>query len=202
MSQFYTIASVCASELRVKDSRFIAWLTPAAMREQAEELIAERSRQFHDARHNCYALRVGCDARLIALASDAQEPSGSAGRPMLQALESHQLTNIAAVVTRYFGGTKLGVGGLMRAYSSAVQAAIAQATLLPIFATRRFELHYAYQLSGIVDRVLHQFDAEIIKSEFGIEVNREIEIRAERTPEFNLVLNELSAGRVQCKLVE
>lgn len=186
----------------MKDSRFIAWLTPAATREQAEELIAERSRQFHDARHNCYALRVGCDARLIALASDAQEPSGSAGRPMLQALESHQLTNIAAVVTRYFGGTKLGVGGLMRAYSGAVQAAIAQATLLPIFATRRFELHYAYQLSGIVDRVLHQFDAEIIESEFGIEVNRVIEIRAERAPEFNLVLNELSAGRLQSKPLE
>lgn len=202
MSQFYTIASACESELRVKDSRFIAWLTPAATRELAEDLICERSRQFRDARHNCHALRVGCDAQLIALASDAQEPSGSAGRPMLQALESHHLTNIAAVVTRYFGGTKLGVGGLMRAYGGAVQAAIAHATLLPIFATCRFELRYSYQLSGIVDRVLHQFEAGIIKSEFGIEVNREIEILAERAPEFGLVLNELSAGRVHCRRME
>ncbi len=193
----YTIAAACEAELRVKDSRFIAWLVPAQSREQAEALIAGRAQQFADARHNCHAFRLGLGEQLIAHSSDAQEPSGSAGRPMLQALAAHQLTNLVAVVSRYFGGTKLGIGGLMRAYSGAVHAVIAQAKLVPLIRTQRLQVTYPYQHSAVVEKALHQYHAEILQSDFGAEINRLVAVRLEVEEAFCASLKEWSGGRVQ-----
>lgn len=193
----YTIAAACEAELRVKDSRFVAWLAPAQSREQAEALIAGRAQQFAEARHNCHAFRLGLGEQLLAHSSDAQEPSGSAGRPMLQALAAHRLTNLVAVVSRYFGGTKLGIGGLMRAYSGAVQAAIARATLVPLHPRIRLRLTYAYHHSAAVEKALHQYHAETLQSDFGAAISRLIAIRQEVEEAFCADLNEWSGGRVQ-----
>ncbi len=193
----YTIAAACEAEVRVKDSRFVAWLAPAQSREQAEALIAGRAQQFADARHNCHAFRLGVGEALLAHSSDAQEPAGSAGRPMLQALAAHRLTNLVAVVSRYFGGTKLGIGGLMRAYSGAVQAAIAQAKLVPLIRTHRLLLTYRYQHSAAVEKALHQYHAEILQSDFGAQINRLVAVRLEVVEDFCASLKEWSSGRVQ-----
>lgn len=193
----YTIAAACEAELRVKDSRFVAWLAPAQSREQAEALIAGRAQQFAEARHNCHAFRLGLGEQLLAHSSDAQEPSGSAGRPMLQALAAHRLTNLVAVVSRYFGGTKLGIGGLMRAYSGAVQAAIARATLVPSHPRICLRLNYAYHHSAAVEKALHQYDVETLQSDFGAAISRLVAIRQELEPLFRASLNDWSGGRVQ-----
>lgn len=197
MSTYSTIAVACCAETRVKDSRFIAWLSPAASRAQAEELLAARAKEFSEATHNCYAYRLGMAEQLLAYANDAHEPSGSAGRPMLQVLEARKLTNVLAVVTRYFGGTKLGVGGLMRAYSGAVQAALAVATLLPLIRTTSFQLTYQYTDSANVESVLRKFDARVVANDFGVEVQRCIEVHAEHAETFVFELNERCAGRVR-----
>ena len=197
MSAFFTLAAACSAETRVKDSRFIAWLTPAQSRAQAEELLAARAKEFSDATHNCYAYRLGMEEQLLAYANDAHEPAGSAGRPMLQVLESRKLTNVLAVVTRYFGGTKLGVGGLMRAYSGAVQAVIEAATLLPFIRKSSLQLTYQYADSANVESVLRKFEAHVLANDFGLEVQRRIEVRAEQTEEFAFELNERCAGRVR-----
>ncbi|MDZ7265892.1 MAG: IMPACT family protein [candidate division KSB1 bacterium] len=199
---FHTIAAACEAEVRVRDSRFIAWLAPAQSRAQAEALIAARARQFADARHNCYAFRLGLGEQLLAHSSDAQEPSGSAGRPMLQTLAAHQLTNLVAVVSRYFGGTKLGIGGLMRAYSSAVQAAIARATLVPLHPRTHLRLTYSYHHSAAVEKALHQYQAKTLASDFGTAISRLVVIRRDLEPAFRSSLTDWSGGRVQIQAVE
>lgn len=193
MADYFTLAAPCAAESRVKDSSFIAWLTRA----QAEEGLAARVKEFADATHNCYAFRIGMGEQLLAYANDAHEPAGSAGRPMLQVLEARKLTNVLAVVTRYFGGTKLGVGGLIRAYSGALQAALEQASLLPLIPMCSFQLNYQYPDSANVESVLRKFEAQVLENDFAMEVQRRVEVAAEVAEEFVFALNERCGGRVR-----
>jgi uncharacterized YigZ family protein len=201
MAELFTIAAASEAELRAKDSRFLAWLAPVDARAHAEELIAKRSQRYADATHNCFALRVGSGDQLLARSSDAQEPAGTAGRPILQALESHRLTNIVAVVTRYFGGTKLGIGGLIRAYAAATHAAIAKTVLIPVFASQAYRLIYQYHDSSGIEKALHKFALKLSEADFGSEIKRVVEIRAEHAEEFESSLQEASAGRVAIERV-
>ncbi|WP_336647688.1 IMPACT family protein [Microbacterium sp. MMO-10] len=124
-----TIAAAVTRELIVKKSRFIAHLVPVRSVAEADEVIASVRRQYWDARHNCTAMVTGV-TRDQARSSDDGEPSGTAGIPMLEVLRRRGLTDVVAVVTRYFGGVKLGAGGLIRAYSTAVSDALDEAVLL------------------------------------------------------------------------
>lgn len=113
------------AELVEKKSRFIATVRPAASEEEAAAFIEEMKKKYYDARHNCSAFVIGNKAQ-ITRSSDDGEPGGTAGRPMLEVLLGSEIRNIAAVVTRYFGGTLLGTGGLVRAYSGVLKEAIAK----------------------------------------------------------------------------
>ncbi|MFB7843855.1 IMPACT family protein [Microbacterium sp. NPDC056052] len=124
-----TIAAPVTRELVVKKSRFIAHLVPVRSVAEADEVIASVRRQYWDARHNCTAMVTGVTGDQ-ARSSDDGEPSGTAGIPMLEVLRRRGLTDVVAVVTRYFGGVKLGAGGLIRAYSTAVSDALDDAALL------------------------------------------------------------------------
>lgn len=124
-----TIAAPVRTESEVKGSRFLADLRPVGDLDEAEAVIAEVRREFHDARHHCTALVVG-PAADRQRSNDDGEPSGTAGAPMLAVLRGAELTDVVAVVTRWFGGTLLGTGGLTRAYGGAVTDAVAAATRL------------------------------------------------------------------------
>lgn len=113
------------AELVEKKSRFIATVRPVASEEEAAAFIEEMKKKYYDARHNCSAFVIGNKAQ-ITRSSDDGEPGGTAGRPMLEVLLGSEIRNIAAVVTRYFGGTLLGTGGLVRAYSGVLKEAIAK----------------------------------------------------------------------------
>lgn len=113
------------AELVEKKSRFIATVRPVASEEEAAAFIEEMKKKYYDARHNCSAFVIGSKAQ-ITRSSDDGEPGGTAGRPMLEVLLGSEIRNIAAVVTRYFGGTLLGTGGLVRAYSGVLKEAIAK----------------------------------------------------------------------------
>lgn len=112
-------------EISEKKSRFIAALRPVETEEEAEYFIAERRKKYWDARHHCFAYIIGSRAEKIKFSDDG-EPGGTAGKPMLEVLSGEGLCNVAAVVTRYFGGTLLGTGGLVRAYTRAVQEGLKQ----------------------------------------------------------------------------
>ncbi len=129
---FYQITSDGHGEYEEKKSRFIAVLTKAENEEEAETFIREMKKKCHDARHNCSAYIVtGEDGRKITRFSDDGEPSKTAGQPILAVLEHEKLINCVCVVTRYFGGILLGTGGLVRAYTDATKAAVADAAVVP-----------------------------------------------------------------------
>lgn len=121
---FLTISEAVQAEIVEKKSKFIANLYPVENIEEAERLILEIKRKYHDARHNCMAYRIVKDNQIIEKSSDDGEPSGTAGSPMLNILQKHDLCNIVIIVTRYFGGVLLGTGGLLRAYSDSLLKAV------------------------------------------------------------------------------
>lgn len=142
-----TIAARVRTESEVKASRFVADLVPVADLAAAETVITEVRREFHDARHHCTALVVGDDGGRQR-SNDDGEPSGTAGAPMLAVLRGAELTDVVAVVTRWFGGTLLGTGGLTRAYGGAVGDAVAAATRVRRRRMDRFALAVGHEAAG------------------------------------------------------
>lgn len=129
MTEYKTIAGECSGEITEKKSRFIATLCPVETEEAALEFIARMKKNYWDARHNCSAYIIGTD-KPLERCNDDGEPSRSAGMPMLDILKGSDLHNVVVVVTRYFGGILLGVGGLVRAYQEAVRAGINNGTVI------------------------------------------------------------------------
>lgn len=124
-----TIEQKLVHEIVIERSRFICTMIPVTTNDEAQRLLAEIKKQYWDATHNCSAYIIGRNAE-IQRYSDDGEPSGTAGIPMLEVLKKNQLYDVLAVVTRYFGGIKLGAGGLVRAYSKSVSATVAAASLI------------------------------------------------------------------------
>src|SRR5690606_38737968 len=151
-----TIAAAVDHELVIKKSRFIAHVAPAASPEAADAIIAEVRRRAWDARHNCSAQVTGVLGDR-ARSSDDGEPSGTAGMPMLEVLRRRGLTDVVAVVTRYFGGVKLGAGGLVRAYSSAVSEALDRAAIVDRMALARATVAVPHADAGRLDNLLRDW---------------------------------------------
>ena len=123
MDEWYTLYKGGTGEIEEKKSRFIATIMPVSSEEEAASFIAKLKKQYWDARHNCSAFVIGANGEKTRCSDDG-EPSGTAGRPMLDVLTGEHVTNVCVVVTRYFGGTLLGTGGLVRAYSAAVRSGL------------------------------------------------------------------------------
>lgn len=141
-------------ELEIKRSRFLTRLRRVGSEEAAREVIEERRSTFFDARHHCSAFVLGPEAR-TARSSDDGEPAGTAGIPMLTTLQRHGLSDVVAVVTRYFGGIKLGAGGLVRAYTDAVAQAIATAGTREVRLDAVLRVDVDFAVAGSVEAQLH-----------------------------------------------
>ncbi|MUL63698.1 YigZ family protein [Mycobacterium sp. CBMA 234] len=153
-----TIASPVTREMVVKKSRFIAHVAPVTSVAEADEVIAAVRKQAWDAGHNCIAMVTGLTADQ-ARSSDDGEPSGTAGVPMLEVLRRRALTDVVAVVTRYFGGVKLGAGGLIRAYSTAVSEALDEAKLVHRQLLRQVTVAVPHADAGRIDNFLRDWAA-------------------------------------------
>ena len=127
---FKTIKENTSAEIVEKKSKFIANIFYVESREEAESIIKEINKKYHDARHNCYAYRIVSEEGIIEKASDDGEPSGTAGGPMLNILSKSNLGNVLVIVTRYFGGILLGTGGLVKSYSSACALGLEKAGII------------------------------------------------------------------------
>ncbi|WBY00068.1 IMPACT family protein [Ramlibacter tataouinensis] len=152
-----TLAEPVRAEVVVKKSRFIACVQPAAGRAQAQEVVAAMRAEHPGATHVCWALLAGGQSA----ANDDGEPSGTAGRPMLEVLRRQRLDGVLATVVRYFGGIKLGAGGLVRAYTDAVAQALLHAQKVPLQRTVRLALQVPYELEGLVRREAAAHGAEL-----------------------------------------
>lgn len=154
-----TIDRPVEHELVIKKSRFLTHVAPVASPEHADEVIAEIKKRFWDARHNCSAQVTGLHGDR-ARSSDDGEPSGTAGMPMLEVLRRRELTDVVAVVTRYFGGIKLGAGGLVRAYSSAVSEALDLAHLVDRRVLSQVTIPVPHADAGRIDNLLRAWVGE------------------------------------------
>lgn len=152
---FYHIDRGRTLAVKIKRSEFICALEPVTTVEDAKAFISKISLEHRQATHNCWAYRVG-EKGEMSHSSDNGEPSGTAGRPMLNALESNGLTQVAAVVTRYFGGVKLGIKGLIQAYAGAVQAVVDSAPLIRLVRCRQYVVKVPYAFN---DTFLHLLKA-------------------------------------------
>ena len=150
---YRVLGEMAEGEIVEKKSRFIATLSPADSEQGAIDFIESVRKKHYDARHNCFAFIIGKDGRLERCSDDG-EPSGTAGRPMLEILRSAGLRDVAAVVTRYFGGTLLGTGGLVRAYTQAMQAALERCSIVTMRYGIRYHITGDYVLAGKLQYLL------------------------------------------------
>ena len=145
------------AEIVEKKSRFIANLFYVASLEEAEEKLAQIKKKYYDAKHNCFAYVLGVNAEIVK-SSDDGEPQGTAGHPMLDILKGNDLTNCIAIVTRYFGGTLLGTGGLVRAYSDSLKAAIANAKTSELLNAYKVSFEINYDDYGKVENLVQNLN--------------------------------------------
>jgi len=176
VSKSYRVPTAWAEvELEVKKSRFIACGAPVSDEEGVRALIADAVARYPHATHHCSAYVLGMPSRPQAAGSnDDGEPSGTAGRPMLNLLLGQQIGGCAVVVTRYFGGIKLGAGGLVRAYSGAVRELIQAWPMQELEPQAEIRLVYPYNLQPQVDALLQRFGAQVLGSEYGVDVRLQL----------------------------
>jgi uncharacterized YigZ family protein len=167
MDDYDILAGPGEAELKIQRSRFLAWAGPAVDEAAARLAVADMQKRYHDCRHVCHAWRLGAPPATAEARADAGEPAGTAGEPILAAIRQAELTDTAVVVARYFGGVKLGPGGLARAYGGAAAAALAAAPRRTIRLGREFSLRFGYSQQGIVSRLLVQHDGRTLAEDFG-----------------------------------
>ncbi len=185
--------STTAELPRISGSRFVAHAAPAAAEEAALAVVETRRAADPDATHHCWAY-VLADGR--AHSSDDGEPRDTAGAPILRHLQGAGLADVVVVVTRWYGGTNLGRGGLVRAYGDATAAVLEAAEIIerPAMVTRT--LHHPYELTAAVDGVVAAHDATEVSADYGAEVVRTVAVRRAAAESFARDLQEATAGRV------
>ena len=170
-------------------SRFIALAYPVETEAQVREIVNGLRKEYHDARHHCYAYRLGYK-RDVFRASDDGEPSGSAGRPILGQIDALGLSDVLVVVVRYFGGIKLGIPGLIRAYKSSTADALSRARVVEKIAARRYRLQFDYLSMNAVMKVLKDMELPQRGQQFGESCSLEVRVRLSVVEDFTKRMGE------------
>ncbi len=203
MAKRYPIpAQEARTEIEVKNSRFVATAVPAFTVEEAREFIARIKAEFSDATHNVPAFLVGFGNSVTAHCNDDGEPSGTAGRPILAVLQGSGLGDIAVVVTRYYGGTKLGTGGLVRAYGDATKAVLEILPRAEKVPTHTVMLALLYPLLEQVRLLVGQWNGRILDEEFAADITMTMQFTVAKFPGFQEALRELSHGSLAAEIIE
>jgi len=162
---YQTIEKISSGQFKDRGSKFIAIAYPIHSEEQAKQIITEIRKQYHDACHHCYAYRIGFN-KLTYRSNDDGEPSGTAGKPILNQMLSKDLTDVLIIVVRYFGGTLLGVPGLINAYKTATIDALNNAQIITKTVNEVYELLFDYIAMNDVMKCMKDKGAEIISTDF------------------------------------
>lgn len=187
---YLTIAQPSEGIYKEKGSKFLAFAFPVSTHPQAKEIIDSLKKKYFDARHHCYAYRLGADMKLFRTNDDG-EPSNSAGKPILGQIIAHQLTDILIVVVRYFGGTLLGVGGLIQAYKSASNDAISHATIITREVCDQFQFTFDYPLQTQAMKIMKELEGQIIEIENNVNCTMIVQLRKSYSDLFLEKLNNL-----------
>lgn len=201
MSELLSLYKGATAEIEEKKSRFIATIECARTEEEASEFIARIKKQYWDARHNCSAFIIGDDGQLMR-SSDDGEPSGTAGRPMLEVLKGEKITNAVVVVTRYFGGTLLGTGGLIRAYQGAVKAALEKCEVLRKINGKKLIVNSDYTDFGKIQYLANAKQWNVLSIDYGENVKTVIVSGLESIDKITSEITEATAARAMIEIDE
>lgn len=190
------------AEIMVVNSRFIATAAPAFSVDEARAFIARIRAEFPDASHNVPAFLIGHGSSVTAHCTDDGEPSGTAGRPALAVLQGSGLGDVVVVVTRYFGGTKLGTGGLVHAYGEAVKTVLAALPRAEKIPTNTVMLACEYSLFERIRLLIQEHRGQVLDEDFGADVTITARFAVWQLPQFQEALLELSRGALQAEVIE
>lgn len=196
---FKSISSASCAELIIKKSKFLSFVEPVASEEEVELFLKQLKKQYIDASHICYAYVLKNSKEK---ASDAGEPSGTAGVPMLNVLKKQGLKNVVVVVVRYFGGIKLGAGGLVRAYAKAVGAVIKKSSIVNYVKKSEYKLCLSYEESKIVKKLEDQNFIKVLKVDYNEKVEIELLVSKEAYAKLVDYLNNLLNKKVELIFVK
>ena len=187
---YKTIQRIAEGYITERKSKFISYILPIESEDEVKEILDEYRKKYYNARHVCWAYMLG-HAREDFRSNDDGEPSGTAGRPILGQINSYELTNVLVLVVRYFGGTLLGTGGLVRAYKEATATAIENATIVEKTIDDKFTLKFEYPLLNEVMRVLNQYQEAKWEQNFTETCEMEINIRQSQSQELSKTLSSI-----------
>jgi len=193
----FTLSSKSEGKYHEKGSIFSALAIPVSAIAEVKANLQQLKEQFPDASHICYGYRIKERGRLDEFATDAGEPKGSSGLPILNVLKRNKIVDAVIFVVRYFGGSKLGIPGLINAYGTAAEETIENAKVKKWAQLERISFIYNYDLHNKVDSILQKFKVNIIKSDFGESIQVELEIEVEKNEELSKELKEVSNGTIR-----
>ncbi len=196
VTAFITLAASAHAEIEVKRSRFVCAVQRVDSEDAAREVIAATRKAHWDAGHHCTAVILGAD-RPIERSSDDGEPAGTAGAPMLEVLRGRELSDVVAVVSRWFGGTKLGTGGLARAYGDAVRAALVSAASVRCDLIEEFVIGVDHATAGRLENDLRARGVAVLATEYAEQARISLGIPAGRRGELESTLAELTSGNIE-----
>lgn len=192
---YKTVAKPCSGVFKDKGSRFLAYVFPVTTAEDVKHHVQQLKKEYFDARHHCYAYRIGLQGEQWRAVDDG-EPSSTAGKPILGQLLSHELTNVLVVVVRYFGGIQLGVPGLINAYRSATMDALNQAQIIEETAKEQFTFHFPYIAMNGVMKLLKEEKIDILSQQCDLECAVEIAVPKHKADGVRQQLNKVIANEI------
>jgi uncharacterized YigZ family protein len=195
-------AEITRAEIRVVNSRFVATIGPVFSVEEARAFVDQIKTEFADATHNVPAYVIGHGSSLTAHCNDDGEPSGTAGRPALVILQGSGLGDVAVVITRYFGGSKLGTGGLVRAYGDAVRAVLAVTPRAEKVNTYTIVMNVPYNLLERLRLLVKAYNGRILNEDFAADVTITAQLRMEQYTQYQSGLRDLSKGQSEARIVQ
>jgi uncharacterized YigZ family protein len=176
---YFTIDAQSQGLYKDRGSKFFAFAIPVSSEEEIKTHLDKLRKEYHDARHHCYGWMLKSDYSM-SRANDDGEPSSSAGKPILNQIESRELTNVLVVVIRYFGGTLLGVGGLINAYRTAAAEALENSNIIKKYIYKTFEIHFNYSLMNAVMKIIKEHDLNNYDHQFELSCSLKLDIRIDQ----------------------
>ena len=201
MQPYNTIKQYGEGEIVEKKSRFLGKIKKVETEQEALEFIESTKKQYWDARHNCFAYIIGKKGETVRCSDDG-EPSGTAGKPMLEVLQNQELCDVVAVVTRYFGGVLLGTGGLVRAYTQATQEALKEAQVCTMTPMSVIKVRTDYNAIGKIKYVLAQEEIPVINEEYGVDVVVTMAVPLTKKEQIHKKITEVTNGKAVMEEME
>jgi uncharacterized YigZ family protein len=198
VDEYQSIKAASTALVKIEGSKFIADAFPAEHQSQAEAALANVRKKYHDATHHCFAYALGREGIEFRYSDDG-EPSGTAGVKILTAIQSRNLSDIIVVVTRYFGGTKLGTGGLGRAYFDSASQALLNAEVIQKIVTEEVEITFPYDETSRVMNVLSHLRAKVLDTIYDDDVTLHISVRKSLNAALGETLVDATRGNIAIK---